>query len=174
MHTTLRRKSFIREAQSIAASGLWGHLLRKDASQLPQSTASTSTTLGKHSPAIAPLDKAGTSTRILLHDTQAHLERFTDRVTQLTAGLDDAKRELVGVQKLFQEEHEQLEERIIGLVNRCQCELQKTIGTPAQSTEVCVVSKDLSALNTQMDALDKKIDALSVVRLVLSSYMRSR
>ena len=115
MHATFRRNTFTREPPSTAASGLWGHLLRKDASQSPQSTAWTSTTLGKHSPAIAPLDKAGASTRILLHDTQAHLERFTDRVTQLTAGLDDAKRELVGVPKLYQEEHEQLEERIIGL-----------------------------------------------------------
>ncbi|KAI0704084.1 hypothetical protein C8Q76DRAFT_753602 [Earliella scabrosa] len=173
MHPTRARNIPVQEGQHTAAVGLWGHLLRKDASQLPQSTASTSTTLGKHAPAIAPLDKAGASTRILLHDTQAHLERFTDRVTQLTEGLDDAKRELVGVQKLYQNEHEQLVERIIGLVNRCQFELQKTVGNPAQSSEVSVLSRDLALLGTRLDVLDKKIDVLSALNQTQSQALQT-
>lgn len=89
--------------------------MRQKPSQLPPSTTSTSSTLGKLAPTVAPLDKAGASTRILLHDTQAHLEKFTGRVTQITTGLEDAKKELITVQRLYQDEHEQLEERMIAL-----------------------------------------------------------
>ena len=62
-----------------------------------------------------PYDKAAASTRILLHDTQASLEKFTERVDQLTVRLDNTKRELVSVQKLYQEEHEVVVERMVSL-----------------------------------------------------------
>ncbi len=54
--------------------------------------------------------------------------------------------------------------------NRCQTELQKTIGSPAQAPEVREVSKDLSVLCGRMDALDKKIDLLSLVCPMFSVY----
>ncbi|KAI0741728.1 hypothetical protein C8Q80DRAFT_1195826 [Daedaleopsis nitida] len=141
-------------------SALWGHLLRKSGSQLP-SQATTGPPSAKPIPSIAPIDKAGASTRILLHDTQARLENFTDRVAQLVTGLDDAKRELSGVQTLYQDEHEQLVERMIALVNRCQTELQKALGSPAQSAKVHELSMNLSALGSRMEALDKKLDMLN-------------
>ena len=104
------------QARLTATNALWGHILRKTgSSQVPPSTATSTSTLGKHTSTIAPIDKAGASTRILLHDTQAHLERFTDRVSELVTDLDCAKRELVGVQKLYAEDHEQLMDRMIGL-----------------------------------------------------------
>ncbi|PIL25363.1 hypothetical protein GSI_13253 [Ganoderma sinense ZZ0214-1] len=124
-------------------------------------------------PSIAPLDKAGASTRILLHDTQAHLERFGERVVQLTTGVADAKRELVAVQKLYQEDHEQLVERMIGLANRCQTELQKTIGTPAQSSELRDVLKAVEGLGKRMEALDKKVDVLSMVGQTQSQALQN-
>ncbi|OJT14480.1 hypothetical protein TRAPUB_8980, partial [Trametes pubescens] len=129
-------------------------------------------TLGKHTPAIAPIDKAGASTRILLHDTQAHLEKFTDRVTQLTAGLDSAKRELVMAQKLYQDDHEQVIDKISGLANRCQTELQKSIGSPAQSSDVREVTKDLSHLSSRLESLDKKIDSLSSLNQTQSQALQ--
>ena len=93
--------------------GLWGYLSRHTG--ITQPNPPPSSNAKGTTPSIAPLDKAGASTRILLHDTQAHLERFGERVTQLTTGVADAKRELVAVQKLYQEDHEQLVERMIGL-----------------------------------------------------------
>ncbi len=93
--------------------GLWGHLSRN--SGIPQPNPPSSSGANSTIPSIAPLDKAAASTRILLHDTQANLAKFADRVTQLTIGVADAKRELVAVQKLYQEDHEQLVERMIGL-----------------------------------------------------------
>ncbi|TBU30144.1 hypothetical protein BD311DRAFT_659796, partial [Dichomitus squalens] len=142
--------------------GLWGHLSRNGLSQAPPSS-STASSGTAHAPPIAPLDKAGASTRILLHDTQAHLEKFIERVTQLASGVADAKRELVVVQKLYQEDHEQLIERMIGLANRCQTELQKTIGSPAQCLEVRDVSRDVGRLTSRLEALDKKMDILNMV-----------
>lgn len=97
-----------------ATSALWGHLLRQSGSQLP-SHATQGPSSAKPITSVAPIDKAGASTRILLHDTQARLENFTDCVAQLVNGFDDAKRELSGVQRLYQDEHEQLEERMIAL-----------------------------------------------------------
>lgn len=168
-----------------SASGLWGHLMRSTVSQAPSSTTTTSsTTLGRHAAPVAPLDKAGASTRILLHDTQAHLEKFTERVGVLATGFENAKQELSTVQKLYHDEHEQLVDRMIGLgkcsvactslvysdslclANRCQTELQKTIGNPAQTADVREVSKDLSTFATRLETLDKKIDTLNVVRVV--------
>ncbi|KAI1788173.1 hypothetical protein LXA43DRAFT_843607, partial [Ganoderma leucocontextum] len=141
--------------------GLWGHLSRTTG--ITQPNPPSSSNARSTTPSIAPLDKAGASTRILLHDTQAHLERFAERVTQLTTGVADAKRELVAIQKLYQEDHEQLVERMIGLANRCQTELQKTIGAPSQSSEVRNTLRVAEALGSRLEVLDKKVDMLSMV-----------
>ena len=45
---------------------------------------------------------------MLLHDTQANLEKFSERVDKLTCGVSETKREMVTVQQLFQEDHEKL------------------------------------------------------------------
>ncbi|KAI8985586.1 hypothetical protein BD414DRAFT_537097 [Trametes punicea] len=153
--------------RSTASTALWGHLLRRvGSSQVPPSSTSTNTstsTLGKQTSSIIPIDKAGTSTRILLHDTQANIEKFMDRVLQLTADLDSVKRELVVVQKLYQEDHEQLLDKMIGLANRCQTELQKSIGNPIQSSELHGVSKDMCSLSDRIEAVDRKIDSLTML-----------
>lgn len=93
--------------------GLWGYLSHRVGVTSPNAPPSGNAKSAIS--AIAPLDKAGASTRILLHDTQAHLEKFSERATQLATGVADAKRELVTVQKLYQEDHEQIVERMIGL-----------------------------------------------------------
>ncbi|KAI0642442.1 hypothetical protein C8Q79DRAFT_985891 [Trametes meyenii] len=170
LHPTPQRH----QGHAAASTALWGHLLRKTgSSQVPSSSAASSTTLGHHAPAISPFDKASASTRILLHDTQAHLERFTERVTHLTNSLDDAKRELVVVQKLYQDNHEQVVDRMIGLTNRCQTALQKVIGTPAQNVDIREITREMAALSNKLESLDKKIDALSTFNQIQSQALQT-
>lgn len=158
-----------------ASSALWGHLLSR---HTPAGTTS------RAAPPVAPVDRAAASTRILLHDTQTHLEKFTGRVDGMVAGLDNAKRELLTVQKLYHDEHEELVERMISLgaydhllqrmaafysvpsslANRCQTELQKSMGSPAQVSQMSSMSKDVAALETRLEALDKRADSLNSVR----------
>ncbi len=91
-------------------SQLWGHLLQpKSDSSRPNSDSTTMC------PPIAPTDKTATSIRILLHDTRANLEDFSTRVHKLTDTIDETKREISGVQKLFQVGHEQVIEEVVSL-----------------------------------------------------------
>lgn len=46
--------------------------------------------------------------RILLHDTQANLEKFSNRVDKLADGIHESKQEIMMVHKMFQEEHDKL------------------------------------------------------------------
>jgi hypothetical protein len=46
--------------------------------------------------------------RILLHDTQANLEKFSERVDKLACGVGETRREMVTMQQLFQEDHEKI------------------------------------------------------------------
>jgi hypothetical protein len=93
----------IRKPQrSTASTALWAHLLRKDVPATSQASCTPT------NPPIAPLDKAGTSMRLLLHDTQANLEKFSERVDKLAGGVSETKGEMVTMQKLFQEDHEKL------------------------------------------------------------------
>jgi len=66
-------------------------------------------------PPIAPLDKNGTSMRILLHDTQAHLERFSVRADKLHSSVEETKGEIKTVNALFQREHETLRDDMVDL-----------------------------------------------------------
>ena len=112
MTTTMpdQQPSSRKPQRSAASTALWAHLLRKDIPAISQNSSSTPTNLP-----IAPLDKAGTSMRILLHDTQANLEKFSERVDKLASGVSETKTEMVTMQKLFQEDHEQLVGQIVDL-----------------------------------------------------------
>lgn len=66
-------------------------------------------------PPIVPTDKAGTSVRILLHDTRANLEEFSTRVHKLTDSIDEAKREISTIQKLFQSDRETTIEKVVNV-----------------------------------------------------------
>lgn len=136
-----------------ASSVLWAHLLRKDTLAAPPSSDIPL-------PPIAPTDRTGTSLRILLHDTQAHVERFSERVEKLTKGVDEAKQELGLTKTLFQREHEELTNEMYNLVNRCQTEIQKTTGRPAQAERMEEFCK---GVQLRLDGLDKRIDAMQLV-----------
>jgi hypothetical protein len=86
--------------RSTASTALWAHLLRKEIPSISQVSSTN--------PPIAPLDKTGTSMRILLHDTQANLEKFSERVDKLACGVGETRREMVTMQQLFQEDHEKI------------------------------------------------------------------
>ncbi|KAG6886118.1 hypothetical protein C0993_002637 [Termitomyces sp. T159_Od127] len=134
-----------------ASASLWAHLLRKDTAR------GQSPNLGSILPPITPLDKNGSSMRILLHDTQAHLDRFAERADKLFSKIDETKREISIVNTLFRREHDTLSEELVDLVNRSQTQIQKSIGIPAQTEQLERLSKDVIA---HLEALDKRLDAI--------------
>jgi hypothetical protein len=48
---------------------------------------------------VTPQNKAGTSTRILLHDTHARLEKFSERANSIFSGVEASRREMVRVRE---------------------------------------------------------------------------
>ncbi|KAK7061958.1 hypothetical protein R3P38DRAFT_2832540 [Favolaschia claudopus] len=133
-------------AHPLPGNALWGQLLRKN-------TLATPSTVPV--PPTAPLDKTGTSMRILLHDTQTNFEKFSARVERLTSGIDDTKRELVIVKDLFQGAQESLTLDIVDLVNRTQTQIQNSLGEPAQVAALELLRKDVDA---RLDGLSQRID----------------
>lgn len=53
--------------------------------------------------------------RMLLHDNQATLEKFSGHVEKLTSRVDDAKREIATAHRIFQFGHEKLVEENVSL-----------------------------------------------------------
>jgi hypothetical protein len=95
--------------RSTASTALWAHLLRKDISSfVPDPNP-------KQYAPITPIDKAGTSMRLLLHDTQANLEKFSERVDKLTVGVEETKREVDLVRRLWEGEREKTQTEIVNL-----------------------------------------------------------
>ncbi|KAJ7653470.1 hypothetical protein B0H17DRAFT_395341 [Mycena rosella] len=134
------------ESRPPASAALWGQLLRKNTLAAPSVVPL---------PPTAPLDRTGTSMRILLHDTQANFEKFSTKVDTLTSGINEAKREIVIVKDLFQRERESLTLDVVDLVNRSQTQIQKSIGEPAQASTVELFRKDVDG---RLDGLTKRID----------------
>ncbi|KAF5353074.1 hypothetical protein D9758_008753 [Tetrapyrgos nigripes] len=144
------------------SSVLWSHLLRKDSAlPAPSSSfphASGNSDLPPHP--MTPQDKHGTSTRILLHDTQANLQKFGEQVESLTSTVDDARQEIMVVKRLFRDEHESTMGDILDLVNRSQTELQKSMGKPAQAEKM---EQLYNTVDTRLENLSKRIDALQML-----------
>lgn len=87
-----------------ASTPLWAHILE------PRTRPRAPTTLADM-PATtaalcAPLDKNATSMRVLLHDTQAHLEKFSGHVRALAEGVKEAKHEIKTANGLFERDRE--------------------------------------------------------------------
>nr|GAT58225.1 predicted protein [Mycena chlorophos] len=129
-----------------ANNALWGQLVRK------------ATTAARDAPPVAPtapLDKTGTSMRVLLHDTQSNFERFANRVDSLSSGIEDAHREIVAVKDLFGGAQESLVNDVVGVVNRCQTRIETAVGEPSQASAMEQFRKDVEA---RFDALTKRMD----------------
>ncbi|KAL0569717.1 hypothetical protein V5O48_012246 [Marasmius crinis-equi] len=147
--------------QPSSNSVIWAHLLRKD--NVSSSTPRAEVPL----PPLGPIDKNATSTRILLHDTQANLQQFSERVDKMTQGLNTTKQEILAVKKLYQEEHERLLVEMVDLVNRCQAEIQKPLGQPAQSDKMENLQK---TFELRFENLDRRLD---VVQTLQSSHSQA-
>ena len=90
-----------------ASTALWGHLLRKDLNIQPPSVVA--------SPPVTPLDKTGTSMRLLLHDTQANFEKFSSKVDNLITGVQATKLEVDAMKKLWDVENDKMQTEISDL-----------------------------------------------------------
>ncbi|KAF4593153.1 hypothetical protein EYR38_008863 [Pleurotus pulmonarius] len=145
-------------SRSSTSTALWAHLLRKDT---PSSTPGTSS--DALNPPIVPLDRTGTSMRMLLHDTQANFEKFSGRIDLMTNCIESTKQEIVTVKSLFEEQNEKLSMEIIDLVNRSQREVQKTVASPAQASELETLRKELSSTDLRIQGLDHRLDAIHLL-----------
>jgi hypothetical protein len=77
------------------ASTLWGRILDHRGS-------TTDNAITAQPPSYAqftPQDKTGTSTRMLLHDTHARLEAFSERANLVFSEIETSKREIVRVRE---------------------------------------------------------------------------
>ncbi|KAI0282781.1 hypothetical protein BGY98DRAFT_906168, partial [Russula aff. rugulosa BPL654] len=126
-----------------------------------------------------PQDKTGTSTRMLLHDTHARLEAFSERANLVFSEIEASKREIVRVREDVESARERELDTIAQLsmfliffpriyaFNRCQSSLQKTIGEPVQSREVAMIQAGLTVTTERLHAIEEninsKLDALTAV-----------
>ncbi|EGO20770.1 hypothetical protein SERLADRAFT_351966 [Serpula lacrymans var. lacrymans S7.9] len=85
---------------------------------MSQSTSTTAKTTIPVPP-LAPLDKAGASMRMLLYDTQLNLEKFSARVDKLTGGVEDARKELVTVQRMFEGDRDKIMGEMLDICKSC-------------------------------------------------------
>ena len=85
----------------MASNLLWAHLLRKDAT-------TTDTDTPSQIPPIAPQDKTGTSMRMLIHDTQVNLEKFSTRLDGLLQRVEDCRAQVVNANKLLDVERDKV------------------------------------------------------------------
>ena len=78
---------------STMSSTLWAHLLSKDATSSGSGLKSGLASVGLTT--AAPADRTGTSVRILLHDTQATMEKFSERIDKLVSEAEDSRQKLL-------------------------------------------------------------------------------
>jgi hypothetical protein len=88
---------------------LWSFLRRRDAP--PLQIPSTDTSLAP----LAPIDRTGTSMRMVLLDTQANLEKFGDHVSKLVSVVEETKGKIDLTSRLWEVERERLGEEMVNL-----------------------------------------------------------
>lgn len=93
------------------SSTLWAHLLNKEATASGPGLHTGLASLGLA--ASAPADKAGTSVRILLHDTQATMEKLGERVDKLLSEAMDSRQKLLARNEEVNDEVGRLVRRVI-------------------------------------------------------------
>ncbi|KAJ4470117.1 hypothetical protein J3R30DRAFT_1226746 [Lentinula aciculospora] len=146
------------------SSVLWAHLLRKDVLTSP---AKTDLPL----PPLAPVDRSATSTRILLLDTQAHLQKFGQSVDDLTSKVDSTKHEIVTVKNLFKQDREVLMNDIVDRVNRSQLEIQKSISKPAQASKLEDIQK---TLEVRLETMDQRLNVMQMLHQTYSQALQNQ
>ncbi|KAF9018610.1 hypothetical protein BDZ89DRAFT_959934, partial [Hymenopellis radicata] len=77
-----------------------------------------------------------------------------------TLAAQSAKREIGLTKTLFEKEHEVLSNEMFSLANRCQTEILKAVGEPAQASRLA----DLQvAVQLRLEGLDKRVDSMQMV-----------
>ncbi|KAG2127570.1 uncharacterized protein EDB93DRAFT_1096487, partial [Suillus bovinus] len=140
-----------------APNALWAYLLQKD---LPASSDFTATAM---IPAVAPVDRTNTSMRMLIHDMQATLEKFSTRVDTLLVNVKDAKTEVVNCNRISEIERERVLDEISNSSKKMQTELKACIGAPSQASSLELIQKSQISAENSIQALDKRIDAIQMV-----------
>ncbi|KAG1785590.1 uncharacterized protein HD556DRAFT_1249626 [Suillus plorans] len=140
-----------------APNALWAYLLQKD---LPASSDFAATPMV---PSMAPVDRTNTSMRMLIHDMQATLEKFSTRVDTLLINVKDAKTEVVNCSRISESEHERVLDEISNSSKKVQTELKACIGAPSQASSLELVQKSQSSAENSIQALNKRIDAIQMV-----------
>ncbi|KAI9510292.1 hypothetical protein F5148DRAFT_1147636 [Russula earlei] len=147
------------------ADTLWAHLLYHRG----PSKANATERLNHNQ--LTPQDRAGTSTRILLHDTHARLEKFSECANSIFSEVEASRREIVRVREEVENAREKELETIAQLrmssferiyacyLNRCQSSLQKTIGEPAQARETAAMQACLAVTTERLRTLEEKINS---------------
>ena len=93
---------------------IWAELLRKPVPSPPE-TAHVPSSVLQSRPPLTPQDKAGTSAKILLYDTYARLETFSERQDTLLKEVIEAKREMVNAREDMRAEQEKHREEVVQL-----------------------------------------------------------
>jgi hypothetical protein len=97
------------------ASTLWAHLLHRYSDPSKANAAATAAQPSSSYAQLTPQDKVGTSTRILLHDTHARLEKFSERANSIFSELEASRREMVRVREQVENAREKEFEEIAQL-----------------------------------------------------------
>ncbi|KAG2121875.1 hypothetical protein DEU56DRAFT_718951, partial [Suillus clintonianus] len=126
---------------------LWTYLLQKD---LPASNDFAAIPM---IPAVAPVDRTNTSMRMLIHDMQATLEKFSTRVDTLLANVQDVKNEAVNFNRISENERERVLDEISNSSKKVQTELKACIGVPSQASALELVQKSQSLTENSIQAL---------------------
>jgi hypothetical protein len=137
-------------------------------------------------PLVAPVDRTNTSMRMLIHDMQATLERFSTRVDTLLNNVKDAKTEVVNCNRISESERERVLDEItntceytfrwfshtttkqnlsssLRIAKKAQIELKACIGAPSQASAFELLQKSQTSAESSIQALDKRIDAIQMV-----------
>ncbi|KAF8998532.1 hypothetical protein BDQ17DRAFT_1309102 [Cyathus striatus] len=134
---------------------LWEHICRKESLPPPP--------LPKPNPIFiptGPMDKHATSMRVLLHDTQLNFENFAKHTEKLLKEVGESKNEIKVLKALFEREHETLTGEIMDLVNRCQTQIQKSLGTPAQASHLSQIQKEIEL---RLSNFDERLESIKMV-----------
>ncbi|KAJ3518508.1 hypothetical protein NMY22_g13639 [Coprinellus aureogranulatus] len=97
--------------ENSSAATLWAHLSRKDNHGRAKHSANSAPFI----PPSGPQDKTATTMRVLLHDTQMNLEKFSGNVERLISGVHSVTQSIKNTGTTFEQEHDKLMGDIIDL-----------------------------------------------------------
>ncbi|KAI6042060.1 hypothetical protein EDC04DRAFT_2564739 [Pisolithus marmoratus] len=145
----------------MAANALWAHILQKD--------AIVQESIPPIMPPLTPQDKTGTSMRMLIHDTQSTLEKFSERLDTLMTRVDDCRNQVINANKLLDHERDKVLTEMADMSCRSQNELKSHMGTPAQAHALELTHASQVSTENSIRALEKRIDALQTVSPTVTS-----